>query len=85
VTDLSFEHRLHVVDQHAPCSACHDPHGISAIQGNAPNNSHLINFDLSIVSPNNSGRLEYIDDGLFTGQCFLRCHGVVHNGLRYPL
>ena len=85
VTDVSFEHRLHVVDQQTPCSACHDPHGISAIQGNIRNNSHLINFDLAIVSPNDTGRLEYIDDGLFTGQCFLRCHGVVHNGQRYPL
>jgi hypothetical protein len=84
-TDVSFEHRLHVVDQQAPCSTCHAPHGISATQGNALNNSHLINFDLSIVAPNDSNRLEFIDGGRFTGQCFLRCHGVVHNGLRYPL
>jgi predicted CXXCH cytochrome family protein len=84
-TDVSFEHRLHVVDQQAPCSACHDPHGVTAMQGNARNNSHMINFDLAIVSPNASNRLEYIDDGFFTGQCFLMCHGVVHNGLRYPL
>lgn len=84
VSSITFEHDLHVRDQKAPCSACHDPHGISAIQGNAVNNSHLINFDLSIVSPNSFGRLEYIDNGRFTGQCSLRCHGVAHNGTRYP-
>jgi hypothetical protein len=83
-TGISFEHQLHVVDQNVPCSACHDPHGISAIQGNAMNNSHLINFDLSIVSPTDTGRLEYESLGQFRGQCFLRCHGVLHNPFIYP-
>jgi hypothetical protein len=72
------------VDQEAPCSACHDPHGISAMQGTTLNNSHLINFDLAIVSPSNTGRLEYEDTGLFRGQCFLTCHGSLHNPTRYP-
>jgi predicted CXXCH cytochrome family protein len=85
MTDVSFEHHLHVVDQKAPCSACHDPHGISAMQGgNTLNNSHLINFDRSIVSPDPSGRLEYISLGRFTGQCFLTCHGSVHKANTYP-
>jgi predicted CXXCH cytochrome family protein len=84
LSDVSFEHRKHVVDQKAPCSACHDPHGISAVQGNALHNSHLINFDLSIVSPTNKGRLEYNDLGRFRGQCFLRCHGMNHYPLSYP-
>ncbi|MGA9535654.1 MAG: cytochrome c3 family protein [Desulfobacterales bacterium] len=84
LSDLSFEHRFHVVDQKAPCSACHDPHGISATQGNSLRNSHLINFDVSIVSPTNTGRLEYNDLGRFRGQCFLRCHGFLHNPASYP-
>jgi predicted CXXCH cytochrome family protein len=84
LSDESFEHRLHVVDQKAPCSACHDPHGISVTQGNALHNSHLINFDLSIVSPTPAGRLEYDDLGLFSGQCFLTCHGKLHNPTAYP-
>jgi predicted CXXCH cytochrome family protein len=84
LSDGSFEHREHVVDQKAPCSACHDPHGISAAQGSALHNSHLINFDLSIVSPNNAGRLEYVNLGLFRGQCFLKCHGANHNPFTYP-
>jgi predicted CXXCH cytochrome family protein len=83
MTDVSFEHPRHVVDQKTPCSACHDPHGISAMQGNALNNSHLINFDLSIVSPNGAGRLEYISLGLFRGQCSLTCHGHEHIANNY--
>jgi predicted CXXCH cytochrome family protein len=84
LSDVSFLHREHVVDQKAPCSACHAPHGISAMQGNAQHNSHLINFDLSIVSPTNTGRLEYDVLGRFRGQCFLTCHGVLHNPFSYP-
>jgi predicted CXXCH cytochrome family protein len=83
-TDVSFPHRKHVVDQKAPCSACHDPHGVSAIQGSALHNSHLINFDLAIVLTTNTGRLEYEDLGLFRGRCFLTCHGMHHNPASYP-
>lgn len=82
--DTSFLHREHVVDQNAPCSACHAPHGISAMQGSALHNSHLIDFDLSIVSPSANGRLEYNDLGRFRGQCFLTCHGMHHYPLSYP-
>jgi predicted CXXCH cytochrome family protein len=83
-TDISFPHRLHVVDLKTPCSACHDPHGISAMQGNALNNSHLINFDLSIVQTNYTGRLEYLSLGRYRGQCYLTCHGKLHDPLDYP-
>jgi len=79
----SFRHRQHVVEAQAPCSACHDPHGVSIIQGNATNNSHLINFDLEIVQPDSQGRLYFEDQGTFTGQCFLNCHGVPHEPKRY--
>jgi len=83
-TDISFPHRLHVVDENTPCSACHDPHGISAMQGNILNNSHLINFDLSIVQTTYTGRLEYRSLGLYRGQCYLTCHGKLHDPLDYP-
>jgi len=82
--DESFVHREHVVAQKTPCSACHDPHGISAMQGNTLHNSHLINFDLSIVLPTDSGRLEFVDQGRFRGTCFLKCHGKTHDPDRYP-
>jgi predicted CXXCH cytochrome family protein len=83
-TDISFPHRLHVVDQNTPCSACHDPHGISAMQGNTLNNSHLINFDLSIVRTTYTGRLEYKSLGRSEGQCYLTCHGMLHDPINYP-
>jgi len=79
LNDESFPHRKHVVDERAPCSACHDPHGVSFMQGNSLRNSHLINFDLSIVLPDDRGRLEFNDLGRFQGQCFLNCHGKLHN------
>jgi len=85
LSNASFkEHSKHIVDKNTPCSACHDPHGISATQGNSLNNSHLINFDITIVGPNDQGILKFEDLGTFTGQCFLKCHGDNHNPRVYP-
>ncbi len=82
LADQSFkEHYRHIVTSNTPCSACHDPHGIGASQGNAVNNAHLINFDLNIVQPDSMGRLYYQDTGIFTGQCYLSCHGKDHAAL----
>ena len=83
-SDDSFaEHDKHVRGEDAPCSACHDPHGVSATQGNSFNNSHLINFDLNIVSPNSRGLLMFEDLGTFRGQCFLSCHSEDHDPKEY--
>ena len=83
-SDDSFdEHDKHIRGEDAPCSACHDPHGVSATQGNTFNNSHLINFDLNIVSPNSSGLLMFEDLGTFRGQCYLSCHGKDHDPESY--
>lgn len=39
-------HRSHVRDRSAPCSACHDPHGVPASLGaTAGSGAHLVNFD----------------------------------------
>ncbi|MHC4429281.1 MAG: cytochrome c3 family protein, partial [Planctomycetota bacterium] len=74
--DRSFPHRLHVVEQAAPCSICHDAHGISSAQGTRLRNSHLINFDTRVVFPDPvTGRLEFEDQGVFRGSCTLMCHG----------
>jgi len=82
--DQSFkEHKKHIVDEKTPCSACHDPHGISYTQGNPANNSHLINFDLTIVQPDRMGRLYFEKQGTFSGQCFLTCHGKMHEPKGY--
>ncbi len=85
LNDDSFdEHDKHIRGEDAPCSVCHDPHGISSTQGNSVNNSHLINFDLSVVSADpGTGRLEFIDLGNKHGRCYLTCHGERHNPEEY--
>lgn len=78
-------HKVHIVDKQTPCAACHDAHGIAAGQGRLANNAHLINFATSMVLPDRvTGKLEYRDNGGFTGECFLSCHGVDHSPKRYP-
>ncbi len=83
--DESFTaHNLHIVGQQSPCSICHDPHGISDTQGNAINNSSLINFDVSVVLPETvSGQILFEDLGTYAGRCTLNCHGSNHNPKSY--
>ncbi|MCA8961350.1 MAG: hypothetical protein KDC38_12585, partial [Planctomycetes bacterium] len=85
LNDESFsEHDEHVRNEDAPCSVCHDPHGVAAGSASVSDHTHLINFDLSVVSPDPAtGRLEFIDLGAFQGQCFLRCHGENHSPESY--
>ncbi|MFT5424505.1 MAG: putative CXXCH cytochrome family protein [Phycisphaerales bacterium] len=83
LSDRSFLHQKHL-NQDVSCAACHDPHGISSAQGTLTNNAHLINFDTSIVFPDpNTGRLEYVSTGTFSGECWLTCHGEDHSGENY--
>lgn len=86
LNDESFKyHKKHVVDQQTPCSVCHDPHGIPSAQGNLANNTHLINFDTKIVTPDPQGRLQFNDTGRYSGNCNLVCHNKLHNAeMRYP-
>jgi predicted CXXCH cytochrome family protein len=82
--NVSFgEHDKHIRDERTPCNVCHDPHGISSTQGNSTNNSNLINFNTSVVTPSSSGILRFDDQGLYRGRCYLRCHGEDHNPLSY--
>jgi len=84
LNDNSFkEHDKHIRGENAPCNVCHDPHGVSLAQGNATNNSKLINFDTSVVSPDNNGRLRFESTGTFKGRCYLNCHGKQHNPESY--
>ncbi|MFC2116806.1 cytochrome c3 family protein [Bacteroidota bacterium] len=76
-------HYKHVVEENTPCNACHDPHGINNMQGNLVNNSHLINFDRSIVQSRSGGELYFQDDGHRSGSCSLKCHGVDHDSKSY--
>ena len=84
LNDESFsKHRKHL-EEEIPCSACHDAHGINSAQGRSNNNSHLINFDISIVrSDPVTERLEFEEQGVFHGQCYLDCHGKKHSPLSY--
>jgi len=84
LNDESFpQHQKHLNEQ-IPCSACHDAHGISTAQGTITNNSHLINFDTSIVrSDPTTGRLEFEDTGTFHGRCYLQCHNKQHSPEEY--
>jgi len=82
--DQSFRyHKRHIQNEDTPCNVCHDPHGISSSQGNSTNNTHLINFDVSVVQSVMMGTLKFQDDGKFKGRCYLRCHGKRHNPKRY--
>jgi ribosomal protein L40E len=84
LNDESFsEHSKHL-EEKIPCSACHDVHGISSGQGTTQRNSHLINFDITIVNPvSNIGQLEFEDLGVFHGRCYLNCHGKSHSPEEY--
>lgn len=72
-------HWRHITEENTPCNMCHDPHGINSEQVGASDHSHLINFDISVVSSSSSGRLEFIDNGYFAGECYMTCHGVDHD------
>ncbi|MFQ5720987.1 MAG: cytochrome c3 family protein [Candidatus Aminicenantales bacterium] len=79
--DESFPyHSLHVVNGRTSCYTCHSSHGSQV-------NTHLIRYNEEIdpfrIQASSSGRLEFIDMGRFSGQCFLRCHGVDHNPKSY--
>jgi len=78
------EHYMHIFEENTPCNACHDPHGISSSQGTTSNNTHLINFDVSIVSPDGNGRMRFVDGGINSGYCQLKCHDKMHGaGMNY--
>jgi predicted CXXCH cytochrome family protein len=73
----------------APCSLCHDPHGVSdsspGIFEGTGSHTHLINFDVRTVLPKPGNRYPiYNDTGNFSGSCTLVCHGKLHDNLSYP-
>jgi hypothetical protein len=78
LTDRSFlYHNRHIVQVGSSCRTCHNPHGSTKY-------AHLIDFDNIIVRSASSGRLEFNDLGIRTGQCYLNCHGKDHDGVIYP-
>jgi predicted CXXCH cytochrome family protein len=83
--DNSFRlHNKHIVGERTPCNVCHDPHGVSSTQGNAINNSKLINFDTSVVrAVSTSVAIRFESTGTNAGRCYLVCHGKQHNPESY--
>ncbi len=73
----------------APCSICHDPHGIRD-DGTSGSHTHLINFDTRYVSalpgPGNVYPIFTDNVSIRSGSCTLVCHGVAHSAAthRYP-
>jgi predicted CXXCH cytochrome family protein len=70
-TSFGRYHALHL-GIGAPCSSCHDPHGVST-------NPKLINFDTSIVT----GARTFTKNAGNGGSCNLTCHGKNHNPFNY--
>ncbi|MDH5324319.1 MAG: hypothetical protein OEZ68_04510 [Gammaproteobacteria bacterium] len=70
------EHQMHIVGENAPCSVCHDAHGVSAAAGGVGSIA-LINFDTNVVSPS-GGVINFTSTGVFSGSCQLVCHGTDH-------
>lgn len=84
LANASFkEHNKHIVSEKTACNTCHDPHGISNTQGTATNNSNLISFNTTYVTPSSSGILRFEDTGFEKGRCYLTCHGKNHNPISY--
>lgn len=79
--DESFPyHNLHVVTVGSSCFICHNSHG-------SQRNAHLLKYDEEhdpfIIQTSSSGRLAFLDNGMFAGECYLTCHGVDHNPKTY--
>lgn len=60
------------------CYTCHNSHG-------SVDAKYLIRFNTLVVSPNSKGLLKFVEKGnaKFSGECFLKCHGVDHNPKSY--
>ncbi len=80
------KHYSHIVTDSAPCSACHDPHGIyDTAPGTTGSHSRLINFDTSIVQPVSPNLVPLFNSSMpGSGSCTLLCHGHTHNHSLYP-
>jgi hypothetical protein len=72
----------------APCSLCHDAHGVpgaGALATGTGSHTHLINFDRRFVLPRTGASVPVFNDtGTFSGSCSLLCHGVDHDNVSYP-
>lgn len=85
-TSISKHNGLSVSGTHGSltsCNTCHDPHGISGTQGNVNNNRFLLNFNMSYVSNNSNGVLNWAYASAGHGSCNLNCHSHDHINSAY--
>jgi predicted CXXCH cytochrome family protein len=82
LADESYSGHAKHLSENIACSVCHDPHGVPS--GGAGDHTHLINFRTDFVSPESrTGRLEFVDTGNGSGECWLLCHGTEHDPETY--
>ena len=65
----------------APCSICHDPHGVRDDNLVSGSHTHLINFDsryVGVLPGSGNTYPVFTDNGTQAGSCTLVCHGVEH-------
>jgi len=79
-----FSHGRHINSRSKSCINCHDPHGSHRFQ-------HLLNF-LTFsnypggpyeILPMTFAEATWVDNGLYSGDCYMRCHGTGHNPRGY--
>ena len=70
-------HNHHISTVGTSCRTCHSPHGSTI-------NTHLISFDSLSITASSGGRMDYIDTGARSGECYLTCHDRDHNPEIYP-
>ncbi len=66
-----FGHKGHIVYEQTSCNTCHSPHGSEEY-------SNLIRFNETVVLPDPSGIIQYINIGGGYAKCYLTCHGYEH-------
>jgi len=77
-------HSGHLANR-APCSACHDAHGVNDSGTRTGDHTNLINFDTLIVQAKPGTAFPiFRQRGPFSGSCTLVCHGKVHQNESYP-
>jgi len=85
-TTITNHNLLSVTGTHGTltsCNTCHDPHGISNIQGNSTNNRFLVNFNLNVVSNNSNSLLNWTYNSPGHGTCNMNCHSHNHINSAY--
>jgi len=96
LSDVSFQKKImkttasggghsgHLANR-APCSACHDAHGVNDSGTRTGDHTNLINFDTLIVQAKPGTAFPiFRQRGPFSGSCTLVCHGRVHQNEFYP-